>query len=536
MFKTNWLPHDTGHLAAHNSIGNHLNQSVSVKDYGAVGDGVNDDGAAIQAAINAAAGNYPVTIPAGTYLFSTDLEIPDGGLHLIGTGSQTDDGARALLSYSGTGSAIKLAAAYTYGGGKILLADFALSGNANATAGINLDGASKYNLEITRVAVEDFSKSGAYGIILDDVYNGVTSLCYINNCDSSVKITGVFIGRFVDCWVHEFLLYGYHVATGADAKIAIVGGICDSPTKDTTPTQIGIYAAGGVRTELKVSDLWMEDIQKPFEITTGMFCFVNSYINQHYVTASIANGVPAILRDIYLINNPTTSGGKITAGLGTQWSGVHGGYVIPPTITANSMDDVATVCYVDGSTPFTFEYMDLNYGVDGPVTLVFLDAGVSVRHTEGNGAQNYRLKDSLNFHARAGDTLVLQRSYPRSSAGMWYEEVSRTMATRIVNLTADTQLVEGDHGRVFTNSGAGGAVTLTLPAYVTNRLGTEMTFVKITNQTFRVDPGAAGNYIRGGGSGKYLELANVGDSVTLKMIVASYWEIIAVNGIPTFEA
>jgi len=47
-----------------------LQQTVSVKDFGAVGDGTTDDTAAIQAALNS---GYPVYVPAGTYIINGTL-------------------------------------------------------------------------------------------------------------------------------------------------------------------------------------------------------------------------------------------------------------------------------------------------------------------------------------------------------------------------------------------------------------------------------------------------------------------------------
>ena len=55
-----------------------LQESVSVKDFGAVGDGVTDDTTAIQAAVNATITNSGgnLFLPSGTYLISSALSIP----------------------------------------------------------------------------------------------------------------------------------------------------------------------------------------------------------------------------------------------------------------------------------------------------------------------------------------------------------------------------------------------------------------------------------------------------------------------------
>jgi len=61
------------------------NDIVSVKDFGAVGDGVTDDTAAFQAAIDS---SNNVFIPEGSYLIQSSLELPVGG-SLIGAAKRT---------------------------------------------------------------------------------------------------------------------------------------------------------------------------------------------------------------------------------------------------------------------------------------------------------------------------------------------------------------------------------------------------------------------------------------------------------------
>lgn len=58
------------------TVGARLQDSVSVKDFGAVGDGATDDTVAIQAALDNGAGNHAVHLPAGTYMVSATIFIP----------------------------------------------------------------------------------------------------------------------------------------------------------------------------------------------------------------------------------------------------------------------------------------------------------------------------------------------------------------------------------------------------------------------------------------------------------------------------
>ncbi len=62
-----------------------LRESVSVKDFGAVGDGVTDDTAAIQAAINSLPSGGTVLFPQGTYI-ATSFGASVNGIRMIGDG------------------------------------------------------------------------------------------------------------------------------------------------------------------------------------------------------------------------------------------------------------------------------------------------------------------------------------------------------------------------------------------------------------------------------------------------------------------
>ena len=81
--------------AVSRTVANKLYEFVSVKDFGAVGDGVTDDTAAIQAALDSNASS--VTFPKGTYL-SNALTVPSN-IKIIGENGST---IKAIASLSGS--------------------------------------------------------------------------------------------------------------------------------------------------------------------------------------------------------------------------------------------------------------------------------------------------------------------------------------------------------------------------------------------------------------------------------------------------
>lgn len=135
---------------------------VNVKDFGALGDGVQDDTAAIKAAI-AAAGTGAVTFPRGTYLLASTIALTTA-VSLVGEGAGTADSASSALTtikYTGTtGEMLTYLKVY---GAKV--SGIRLDGNGKATHGINAD-------RLRNSVVEDVVIAGCTSVGLRITTNG----------------------------------------------------------------------------------------------------------------------------------------------------------------------------------------------------------------------------------------------------------------------------------------------------------------------------------------------------------------------------
>jgi len=130
-----------------------LRESVSVKDFGAVGDGVTDDTAAIQAAITAGAGGK-VYFPAATYLISSALTIVSSNTRLEGDGVGT-----VIKNTSLTGHALKFFPNNTTATSVFLnncgIADMLIYSIANKTAGAGVYALQCNGFRLDRVQIQN---------------------------------------------------------------------------------------------------------------------------------------------------------------------------------------------------------------------------------------------------------------------------------------------------------------------------------------------------------------------------------------------
>jgi len=172
------------------TLANRFADLINVLDFGAVGNGIVDDTAAIQAAINyAQTTKGSVFIPSG-YTFATKELYLDSvsGCSIIGqrTGHSVSGTAGSNLLYTGTATCINIgdrsgAGAYIY---RYFLSNFSIFFSQNAVSGISAKNISECSFD--GVSVWADTKVIQNGIKID---GGI--IIFINQCTTSNTVRGI---------------------------------------------------------------------------------------------------------------------------------------------------------------------------------------------------------------------------------------------------------------------------------------------------------------------------------------------------------
>lgn len=170
---------------------NFSNDYVSVKDFGAVGDGVTDDTAAIQAAIDT---GKNIIFPAGTYIISSTLDMTGNkaqGLYGAGGNGDKDDNSLTTIEGSHTsGAMIRFDKRSTKIKGFRLTSSSARE-TATTTTGHGLHGESpEASNSLSRCEIEDL-------YILDQPTDGV------------VMVGGIELSRIEQVTVQDCTRHGF---------------------------------------------------------------------------------------------------------------------------------------------------------------------------------------------------------------------------------------------------------------------------------------------------------------------------------------
>ena len=309
-----------------------LQETVSVKDFGAVGDGVTDDTAAIQAAIDACEVlKKPIFFPVGTYIITSGLTVQQKEVHIIGEGSES-----TILDFN-VSSGVALDCGYS-GGGTFwgwTIRDIQLKGNASGAETNLLKVNYPLNGKMERVKV-DFANN--VGVRLGRPQNFVIHASEIRNSDArGLIVENDFIsGQGPQMFVLDNSTIKDNGTTDSAYQIAFLNGaehVISNCIIEGSTSVANVYLG----TDLcKITNCSFEGgtgLGSHIQIgsTTGPITSSNCFIGHNNFNASDA-GTQSIDAQSYvgivISNNQFQSGGRITLGAdeGNKYSIIDGNY------------------------------------------------------------------------------------------------------------------------------------------------------------------------------------------------------------------
>lgn len=180
----------------------------NVKSYGAVGNGVVNDSASIQAAANAAVGGV-LFFPAGVYLINNGIQLsPNTMVMGVGNGSVLRAGSNAMsLLYARTPSAPE---------GNYRFRDFALDNNGKTgNNGITLDGVNS-GIRLGSIWIDSIVTMGTFNV---GIYLHFTANTFISNVFTSGAVNGFYQDQCADT-----SYINCSAQNGTNAGFTILGG------------------------------------------------------------------------------------------------------------------------------------------------------------------------------------------------------------------------------------------------------------------------------------------------------------------------
>ena len=190
-----YTPAGSGAVAR--SAASKFGETASVKDFGAVGDGITDDTIAMQAAITYAfANNKALYVPRGTYSITSSLNATNTNAGLLMYGDVTSNytatpATGSVIKYTGTGHALRI-----FGNASpahVTISGLAFVGTASADHAIEIDAA--WYVTVQNCVFATFNAASASAVVLTYSTGGFVGVTELQNCTFYANTVCVFFEK-----------------------------------------------------------------------------------------------------------------------------------------------------------------------------------------------------------------------------------------------------------------------------------------------------------------------------------------------------
>jgi hypothetical protein len=362
-----------------------LQESISVKDFGAVGDGVTNDRPTIQLALNALPATGGVLyIPAGTYLLdSTQLTcLGKSNISVVG------DGMGASILYAASGTTVSILSFGDYTSASTVLNNFRI-------ADLSFKGSNSSSTDHL------LTFSGINGVIIENVefYNGYNEVVY--NIGTETLKTDRYTVR--DCYFHDCIFglsIGVNTNTTATSNILITGNtfermswgmlvlgnnvvVTDNKLVDINGTGVAVGESNAASSRSITSCVVANNtftglgarLAGGYSESNSRGIFVNAY-EQAYADGSQDNGV--------VVNSNTFTASKTSATNSIACISVFGG----ANVFGNYASGLATTGGVSTFIGVGWTPISGTTGVNAYQIKVYLENNVQESYASGDNIQN----------------------------------------------------------------------------------------------------------------------------------------------------
>jgi hypothetical protein len=389
-----YTPSGTGAVAR--SAASKFSETVSVKDFGAVGDGVADDTAAIQTAItfaastvNGAAGNE-VLLPTGTYLISSRITLPNRvglrGANGRGTVIKPHSSFADSYMFHAVNGTSAMFGSY--------LSDMYIDARGKNMTAVVWSQAWQETCGMYKVVVQ-FDGTTNYGVYMSNGYGGA-ALCHFDQCEifsdsSFATAAGILVDQI--SVVGGFVFHVTNTTIAGSATNILPSGIRMVNDSLNVDTYHGEYATNMVSMS-GVGGLSANTLNGSFNAVTSVIRLNSGFTGRVSLNNIVPNGATNVLDDAATSRSLVTSQTGIVANFAypqIAFSAVVSSQI--PNVTGNATE--YGIVFNSETYDYGSNYNNATGTFTAPATGKYL-LSTAVRITVGTAVTTYVAKISTS--------------------------------------------------------------------------------------------------------------------------------------------